>query len=111
VVWRLAGHEQYQGVSLSMVVAISSFTVNNEEAQALAARFHRRSRRVDGHEGFLGLEVLSRATRQGTVFLLLTRWTSREALRNYLTSEDFRSVHAESAEQDADFAMYEVVTN
>jgi heme oxygenase (mycobilin-producing) len=94
-----------------MVVAISSFTVNNEEARALAARFSRRSRKVDGHAGFLGLEVLSRVTRQGTTFLLATRWTSREALRAYLTSKDFRSVHAESAEQDADFAVYEVVTN
>lgn len=94
-----------------MVVAISSFTVNNEEAQALAARFSRRSRKVDGHEGFLGLDVLSRVTRQGTCFLLVTRWITREALRNYLTSEDFRAVHRESAEQDADFAVYEVVTN
>lgn len=94
-----------------MVVAISSFTVNNEEAQGLTARFCRRSRNVDGHAGFLGLEVLSRVTRRGTTFLLASRWTSREALRAYLTSKDFRSVHAESAEQDADFAVYEVVTN
>ncbi|MGO9056151.1 MAG: antibiotic biosynthesis monooxygenase family protein [Candidatus Binataceae bacterium] len=94
-----------------MVVAISNFIVNNEEAQELAARFSRRSRKVDEHAGFLGLEVLSRVTRRGTSFLLVTRWTSRDALRAYLTSEDFKAVHQESIEQNADFAVYEVVTN
>jgi len=94
-----------------MVVAISNFIVNQEEAQQLAARFCRRSRKVDQHAGFLGLEMLSRVTHRGTSFLLMTRWTTREALRAYLTSEDFTAVHQESIERNADFAVYEVVTN
>lgn len=97
--------------SSSMVVAISNFIVNNEEALELAARFCRRSRKVDEHAGFLGLEVLTRVTHRGTSFLLVTRWTGREALRAYLTSEDFRAVHQESVEQNAEFAVYEVVTD
>ncbi len=94
-----------------MVVAISNFTVANEQAQSIAARFCQRSGKVDQHGGFLGLEVLSRATGRGTTFMLMTRWTSREALRAYLKSADFRAVHQDSSEQAADFAVYEVVTN
>jgi len=94
-----------------MIVAISNFTVTKEEAELIAARFSRRSRKVDRHRGFLGLDVLSKTTGRGTTFMLMTRWTSREALRAYLTSEDFRAVHAQSSEQQADFAVYEVVAN
>ncbi|HEV3110150.1 MAG TPA: antibiotic biosynthesis monooxygenase [Candidatus Binataceae bacterium] len=94
-----------------MIIAISNFTVTNEEAELIAARFSRRSRKVDRHRGFLGLDVLSKTTVQGTTFMLMTRWTNRAALRAYLTSDDFRVVHAESSEQQAEFAVYEVVAN
>lgn len=94
-----------------MIVAISSFAISNEKADELASRFRRRSRKVDAHTGFLDLEVLSRVSRGETGFLLVTRWTSHEALRAYLRSGDFRAVHRESVEQDADFAVYEVVSN
>ncbi|HKD70192.1 MAG TPA: antibiotic biosynthesis monooxygenase [Candidatus Binataceae bacterium] len=92
-----------------MVVAISNFTVANDEAEAITGRFSQRSRKVDRHDGFLGLDVLSKRTSRGTTFMLMTRWTSRAALRAYLTSEDFRAVHAQSSEQQADFAIYDVV--
>jgi heme oxygenase (mycobilin-producing) len=94
-----------------MIVAISNFTVTNEQAESIAARFSRRSRNVDRHCGFLGLDVLSKRTAQSTSFILMTRWTSREALRAYLKSDDFRAVHAESSEQAADFAVYQVIAN
>jgi heme oxygenase (mycobilin-producing) len=94
-----------------MVVAISNFTVANEQAQSISARFGRRSGKVDRHDGFLGLEVLSRRTGRGTTFMLMTRWTSREALRAYLKSADFRAVHQDSSEQAADFAVYELLAN
>ena len=92
-----------------MIVAISNFTVANEQASSIAARFSRRSGKVDRHDGFLGLDVLSRRTGRGTTFVLMTRWTSREALRAYLKSADFRAVHQNSTEQAADFAVYDVV--
>jgi heme oxygenase (mycobilin-producing) len=94
-----------------MIVAISNFTVTDQEAESIAARFVRRSRKVDRHGGFLGLDVLSKKTGRGTTFMLMTRWTSRESLRAYLTSEDFRAVHAGSSEQRADFAVYGVVAS
>ncbi len=92
-----------------MIVAISRFRAPTEETEALVARFQQRARRVDAHEGFLGLEVL-RSFEPVPEFLLVTRWRDREALRAYLQSEDFRTTKAASTAQDSTFSMYEVVT-
>jgi heme-degrading monooxygenase HmoA len=91
-----------------MVVAVSRFKVQPGEKDALAARFADRSRLVDAHEGFLGLEVLcSRGA--APEFLLITRWASREHLSAYLKSQDFRRVHAGNEEDGADFHLYDLV--
>ena len=92
-----------------MIVTINRFRASAEQARELEEAFRERSRRVDGHEGFLGLEVL-RSFEPEPEFLLVTRWRDREALRAYLQSEDFKAVKAASARQDATFSMYEVVT-
>jgi heme-degrading monooxygenase HmoA len=47
-----------------MIVAISRFRPHTEQAEHLVARFQERSRLVDQHEGFLGLEVLRSFERQ-----------------------------------------------
>ena len=93
-----------------MVVAVSRFKVEPSQREDLAARFLARSRLVDAHAGFLGLEVL--CSRGSTPeFLLITRWASREAMRAYLTSADFRAVHANSEEQGAEFQLYDLVAS
>lgn len=92
-----------------MIVAISRFRPPTEQAEHLVARFQERSGLVDRHKGFLGLEVLRSFERQPE-FLLVTRWRDKDALRAYLQSEDFKTAKAASAAQeDATFAMYEVV--
>jgi heme oxygenase (mycobilin-producing) len=92
-----------------MIVAVSRFKVEPAQKDALVARFVARSRLVDGHDGFLGLEVLcSRGT--SPEFLLITRWASREHMRAYMTSQDFRRVHAGNEEDGADFCLYDQVT-
>ncbi|HEX8704785.1 MAG TPA: antibiotic biosynthesis monooxygenase family protein [Myxococcaceae bacterium] len=91
-----------------MIVAISRFRPPSDQAEHLVARFQERSRLVDGHEGFLGLEVLRSFERQPE-FLLVTRWRDRDALRAYLQSPDFQVAKAASVADDATFAMYEVV--
>jgi heme-degrading monooxygenase HmoA len=92
-----------------MIVAISRFKVGAAEADRLAARFRSRPRLVDLHEGFLGLEVLRSIGREPT-FMLVTRWTDREALQRYMRSADFRAVHQNNEEDGAEFAICEVVT-
>lgn len=93
-----------------MVVAISKFTVGASEANLLQVRFRHRSHRVDAHPGFIDLQVM-RSSESEPTFLLVTRWISRDALREYLRSEDFRSVHANSKAETAEFVIYEVVAN
>ena len=90
-----------------MIVAISRFRLPREAADRLEARFKERSRRVDTHPGFLGLEIL-RSPGEQSEFLFMTRWESRDALKEYLRSEDFKLAQANSS-QDAEFSMYEVV--
>ena len=92
----------------STVVAISRFTVAQTAAEHIAARFERRPRLVDEHEGFLGCEVLKTGGDPVT-FVLITRWESRAKLKAYLKSDDFRLVHRGTAEAGADFKVYEVV--
>ena len=91
-----------------MIVAISRFRPPAEHAERLVARFQERSRLVDGHAGFLGLEVLRSFERQPE-FLLVTRWKDRDCLRAYLQSPDFLVAKAASVADDSTFAMYEVV--
>ncbi|ADO70065.1 antibiotic biosynthesis monooxygenase family protein [Stigmatella aurantiaca] len=92
-----------------MIVAISRFRPPEDQLEPLVARLQGRSRLVDRHEGFLGLEVLRSFERQPE-FLLITRWRDKEALKAYLQSEDFQAAKAAGGVQaDATFAMYEVV--
>jgi heme-degrading monooxygenase HmoA len=92
-----------------MIVAISRFRPPAEQAEQLVARFQERSRLVDQHEGFLGLEVL-RSFERSPEFLLVTRWRDKDALRAYLQSQDFQVAKAASVAEDSTFAMYEVVS-
>jgi heme-degrading monooxygenase HmoA len=93
-----------------MIVAVSRFKTSAAEAVRVEARFRSRPRLVDGHNGFLGLEVLRTIGRAPT-FTLVTRWTDRAALKRYMRSRDFRAVHRGNEENGADFAICEVVAS
>ncbi|HUA34460.1 MAG TPA: antibiotic biosynthesis monooxygenase [Candidatus Binataceae bacterium] len=88
-------------------MAISRFSVPRTAAGDIEARFVRRPRLVDKHQGFLGCEVLKTGSDPVT-FVLITRWESRAKLKAYLQSADFRSVHA-GADEGADFRIYDLV--
>ncbi|MGA6970703.1 MAG: antibiotic biosynthesis monooxygenase [Candidatus Binatus sp.] len=90
------------------IVAVSRFTVPQTAAEHIAARFARRPRLVDKHEGFLGFEVLKTGIDPVT-FVLITRWESRAKLKAYLKSSDFTLVHAGSEETVADFNVYDLI--
>ena len=92
-----------------MIVAISRFKASGPEAAELEKLFKARARRVDGHRGFLGLEVLRSIGREST-FTLITRWTDRDSLRAYMRSEDFAVAHRGRIEASAEFSICEVVT-
>ena len=91
-----------------MIVSINRFRASAEEARRLEAAFRERPRRVDGFEGFLGVEVL-RSFEPEPEFLLVTRWRDRECLKAYFQSEAFKAIRAANARLEGTFSMYEVV--
>jgi heme oxygenase (mycobilin-producing) len=92
-----------------MIVAVSRFKASGPQVEELEKLFKCRARRVDGHRGFLGLEVL-RSMGHAPTFMLITRWTDRDSLRAYMHSEDFAAVHRGRSEAAAEFSICEIVT-
>lgn len=74
-------------------VSQSEIQIDPAEADALERAFRERSRLVDGHPGFLGLELL-RDIRDTGRFVLLTRWRSRADFTAYMKSGDHARAHA-----------------
>ncbi len=76
-----------------MFVSHSEIAVGEHGAEALERAFRSRWRRVDEHEGFLGLDLLRDVRGEGC-YLLVTRWRTREDFKRYMKSGDFRAAHA-----------------
>jgi diguanylate cyclase (GGDEF)-like protein len=69
-----------------MVTVISRFRVRNGFEDQVRAAVLARPRLVENEHGFRGLEVLTDAA-DGSLFLLITRWTTEAAFRAWHTSE------------------------
>jgi len=70
----------------------SEISVPIDEMPALERAFSDRARLVDRHAGFRGLELL-RDIRVPGRYVLLTRWSSRDAFRAYMKSGDHARAH------------------
>ena len=68
----------------------SEIHVPSDRAEQLEAAFLARSRLVDRHDGFIGLELLRDVHRPGR-FVLMTRWRDRAAFSAYMRSRDFKT--------------------
>jgi diguanylate cyclase (GGDEF)-like protein len=75
-----------------MVTVISRFRVRNGFEDQVRAAFLARPRLVENETGFCGLEVLTDAS-DGSVFLLITRWTSEAAFRSWHSSTAHHASH------------------
>ena len=75
-----------------MVTVISRFRVRNGLEDEVRAAFLVRPRLVENEKGFCGLEVLTDAA-DGSVFLLITRWTTEAAFRAWHASEAHHHSH------------------
>jgi diguanylate cyclase (GGDEF)-like protein len=69
-----------------MVTVISRFRVHNGFEDQVRAVFLAQRRRIENEAGFCGLDVLSDVS-DGSVFLLITRWTSEAAFRSWQSKE------------------------
>lgn len=75
-----------------MFVSQSEILIPEEDSTHLMAAFRNRLRRVDTHDGFLGLELLQDVQKPGR-FVLITRWQSQQQFHAYLRSPDFKLAH------------------
>lgn len=73
-------------------VSRSEITVPAAEMAALERAFAARARLVDGHAGFLGLELL-RDIRENGRYVLVTRWRMRSDFSAYMKSGDHGRAH------------------
>lgn len=94
-------------------VAISEIAVPDEGGPALEAAFRDRLGAVDAWPGFVGLEVLRHRRRPGC-YLMITRWTTRDAFADYMRSADHKRSHdripeGEHAPRPAGFDDYDRV--
>jgi heme-degrading monooxygenase HmoA len=74
-----------------MIVVMNRITIAQGREQDFEQTFLERDRAVDQMTGFIDLQVLRPA--EGRTYIVMTRWTSREAFDNWTTSEAFLSAH------------------
>ena len=74
-----------------MIVVMNRITVDEGREQDFEQTFVERDRAVDQTIGFIDLQVLRPA--EGHTYIVMTRWTSREAFNTWTTSEAFLAAH------------------
>ena len=95
-----------------MIVVMNRITVAEGREQDFEQTFVERDRAVDQMTGFIDLQVLRPS--EGRTYVVLTRWTSREAFDAWTQSEAFLSAHRKQspglAESRPVLEIYEVFT-
>jgi heme-degrading monooxygenase HmoA len=75
-----------------MYVSVSRLRVPVERSDELIAAFTRRAGLVEGHDGFIDLQVW-RSDRDPAEVLMVSRWRDRDCFTAYMKSEDHRVSH------------------
>lgn len=95
-----------------MFVVMNRITVAEGREQDFEKTFVERDRAVDLMTGFIDLQVLRPA--EGRTYIVMTRWTSREAFESWTKSDAFLSAHRKQspglAESRPVLELYEVFT-
>ena len=76
-----------------MIVITSRLRVTSGTADALAERYRRRARVVEGFPGCLGVEVLRHLERPDE-FVVVSRWSDEDSYAAYRRHPAFRVAHA-----------------
>ena len=82
---------------------MSRLRVPAERSDELVAAFNARLHAVDGHDGFVDLEVW-RNDRDAGELVMVSRWRDRDAFKAYMKSADHRRSH-DRIPQDLDAAI------
>ncbi|HEY0319409.1 MAG TPA: antibiotic biosynthesis monooxygenase [Pyrinomonadaceae bacterium] len=95
-----------------MIVVMNRITVAEGREQDFEQTFVERDRAVDKTTGFIDLQVLRPS--EGRTYIVMTRWTSREAFDTWTTSETFLAAHRKQspgfAESRPVLEIYEILT-
>ena len=75
-----------------MYVSMSRLRVPVERAEQLVRAFRSRAGLVDGHEGFVDLQVWQSDRDEGEL-IMVSRWRDRDAFKAYMRSADHRVSH------------------
>ena len=75
-----------------MYVSMSRLRVDEGRAADLVAAFRRRSRLVEGADGFVDLQVWQSDRDRGEL-LMVSRWRDRAAFKAYMRSAEHRVSH------------------
>ncbi len=75
-----------------MYVSMSRLRVPVERAEQLVRAFRSRAGLVDGHDGFVDLQVWQ-SDRDAGELIMVSRWRDREAFKAYMRSADHRVSH------------------
>lgn len=93
-----------------MVIVMNRIPVAEGREQDFEKTFMERDRAVDRMPGFIEMQVLRPS--EGRTYVVLTRWKSREAFRQWTESEAFISAHRKQspglAESRPTLEIYEV---
>lgn len=95
-----------------MIIVMNRIPVAEGRELEFEKTFTGRDRAVDQMPGFLDLQVLRPA--EGRIYIVMTRWKSREAFEQWTQSEAFISAHRKQspglAEDRPTLEIYEVFT-
>lgn len=95
-----------------MFVIMNRITVAEGREGDFEKTFTERDRAVDRMPGFVDLEVLRPA--EGRTYVVMTRWTSREAFEDWTHSEAFVAAHRKQSpglsENRPTLEIYEIFT-
>jgi heme-degrading monooxygenase HmoA len=95
-----------------MIVVMNRIPVAKGREQDFEKTFTDRDRAVDRMQGFIDMQVLRPC--EGNIYVVLTRWKSREAFKDWTQSEAFISAHRKQspglAENRPTLEIYEVFT-
>lgn len=72
---------------------MSRLRVDAERSDELVAAFRDRAGLVEGHDGFVDLQIW-RSDRDPSEVLMISRWRDRDTFTEYMRSSDHRTSHA-----------------
>ena len=75
-----------------MYVSMSRLRIAPGLAEDLVTAFRHRMRAVDGHDGFVDLQVWQSDRDRGEI-IMVSRWRDRAAFTSYMRSADHRTSH------------------